>query len=113
MNVFCLLNRFRGPRERGFKEPAPDSNPLRGKVTAAASVAKAGNSKEGIILTFTCTRDSGTKVRKKLRGAFVRRGWPAFHIIRDLAWQEHQNLGSAMSRPTTSQVKHTQGIEKH
>jgi hypothetical protein len=52
VNVDCLLNRFRRPRERGFKEPGPDSNSLRGKLKAAASVAKAGNSKEGIILRF-------------------------------------------------------------
>jgi hypothetical protein len=52
VNVDCLLNRFRRPRERGFKEPGPDSNSLRGKLKAAASVAKAGNSKEGIISRF-------------------------------------------------------------
>lgn len=74
VNVDCLLNRFRGPRERGFKEPGPDSNSLRGKVTAAASVAKAGNSKEAIILTFTCTRDSWDKDQEKDKEGLLQEG---------------------------------------
>ena len=76
MNVDCLSNRIRGLSERGFREPSADSNSPRGKVTAAASVAKAGNSKEGIILIFGLQKAAVVKQKQKQdqerdkRGAF-------------------------------------------
>jgi hypothetical protein len=65
------LNRFLGlPRERGFKEPSPDSNSLKGKVTAAARVEKTERSKEGSMLTFIRATESWDK--DKLRNGIIK-----------------------------------------